>query len=150
MHTAKRYLLRLAIVAAWLLIAANVDAQSAAVFQKVFSGITTAQASAPVKNFGQTMHLVYVFFPGQSTQQTGLQIRIEASYDNTTYFPISEDLTTVNSVGGIVYGIAPAFGPWPYVRVRSLTSSAAMTVYYAGHTLPAVGVVQDKGDRFLL
>lgn len=122
-----------------------------AAYVKVFTGITAAQASAPVRNFGQTMHLVYVMFPGQSTTQSGLQVRIEASFDNSTYFPISEDITTAANVGGTVYDITSAFGPWPFIRVRSLTTApAAMTVYYSGHTIPAVSTIQERSDRFIL
>lgn len=122
-----------------------------AVFRKVFNGITAATTSAAITNSGQTMHLVYVFFPTQGSTQSGLQVRIEASYDNTIYFPISQDITEAASVGGIVYNIESAFGPWPYVRIRSLTvAPAAMTVYYAGHTLPAVSTIQERSDRFIL
>ncbi len=137
--------------ALFLFLALSGLAQPAAVFRRVFSGITAAQASGPVTNMGQTMHIAYIFFPGQSTTQSGLQVRIEASYDNVTYFPISEDLTSAANVGGTVYDVITAFGPWPYVRVRSLTTAPnAMTVWYAGHTIPTISTIQDKPDRFIL
>lgn len=127
------------------------NSQSSAVFKKVFSGITTAQASAPVPNFGQTMHLIYVMFPGQTTTQSPLNIRIEASYDNVTYFGISESVSSAANVGGLVYDVQQAYGPWPYVRVRSLIAvPSPMTIWYAGHTIPAVTGIQDKPDRFIL
>lgn len=122
-----------------------------AAYVKVFNGITAATISAPVRNFGQTMHLAYVMFPGQVTTQAGLQVRIEASFDNTVYFPISEDITTATNVGGTVYDIVSAFGPWPYIRIRSLTTAPnAMTVYYTGHTIPAISTIQERSDRFIL
>jgi len=142
-----------AITFAALMLAANAGSQTnqAAVFKKVFNGITAAQASAAVTNIGQTMHLIYVFFPTQSSTQTGIQVRIEGSYDNSVYFPLSEDITDAPLLGGIVYNVAAAFGPWPYIRVRSLTTApAAMTVYYSGHTLPAISVIQERSDRFIL
>lgn len=134
-----------------LFFAVTGTAQPAAVFRKVLTGITTAQASAAVTNMGQTMHIAYVFFPGQTTTQSGIQVRIEASYDNVTYFPISEDITSAANVGGTVYDVVTAFGPWPYIRVRSLTTAPnAMTVWYAGHTIPTISTIQDKPDRFIL
>jgi hypothetical protein len=134
-----------------LLLIAPAGAQPRAVFQRVFTTITTAQSSAPVTNSGQTMHILTVFFPSQAVTTTGFQVRLEGSFDNSTFFPIMEDLTRAPLIGGQVYGIAAAFGPWPYVRVRSVNNPpAAMTVYYSGHTLPVVGFVAEKSDRFLL
>lgn len=145
-------LLRLVVLAAAAhAIAFYGQAQQAAVFAKVFSGITTAQASPAIVNKGQTMHLVYVMFPGQTTTQSGLQVRLEGSFDNITYVPISDDITAATNVGGIVYDVVAAFGPWPFLRVRSVTAApTAMTVYYSAHTLPVVGLIQEKSDRFLL
>lgn len=150
-----RFFVFLLCILAWLLATeAKAHAQNPppkAIISRVFSGITAAQASAPVPNRGQSMHLLYVFFPTESTTQTGLQIRIEASFDNVTYWPISEDITQATSVGGIVYAVTSAFAPWPFVRIRSLTTApAAMTVRYAGHTIPVVGLIQTESDRFLL
>lgn len=151
MQTIKRIL----IIAAALLMSAAAPAQPntrpAAVIRKVFNGITAAQASAAVPNVGQTMHLLYVIFPGQTTTQSGIEVRLEGSFDNITYVPISATITSAENVGGIVYQIESAFAPWPYVRVNSLqTAPASMVVWYTGHTLPVVSVIQERADRFLL
>lgn len=136
----------------WLLASERpTSAQTNAVYRKVFNGITAATVSAPITNQSQTMHLVYVFFPGQTTTQTGLQVRLEASYDNVTYWPISADITQAANVGGQVYAVATAFGSWPFIRMRSATvAPSAMTVWYAGHPIPTVGLIESESDRFLL
>lgn len=144
-----------AALASFLLMAPAAQAQDAGkeIRQaKPFSGITTAQASSALPNIGQTMHLITVIFPAEVAQVTGVQVRLEASYDNTTYIPISEDVTTVPLVGGVVYKIVVAYGAWPYVRVRSATDTGGplMTVYYAGTVKPVVSVIQQSSDRFIL
>ncbi|MBK8200729.1 MAG: hypothetical protein IPK75_20525 [Acidobacteria bacterium] len=45
------------------LIALAAPAQQSVVFRQVFSGITTTQASAPIQNIGQGLHLFQVYFP---------------------------------------------------------------------------------------
>ncbi|HBY64724.1 MAG TPA: hypothetical protein DEH78_33300 [Solibacterales bacterium] len=126
------------------------QAQSPAVFRKVFSGVTTAQASAALPGIGQSMHLITVVFPSEAAPVNGIQVRIEASFDGSSYFPVSRDITSAPLLGGLVYQVAVAYAPWPYVRVRSLTSTPAMTVYYAGHIVPVVPAIQQTLDRFLL
>lgn len=151
MLTLKRFTLTAALLLMSAAAPGQPNTQPAAVVRKVFNGITAAQASAAVPNVGQTMHLLYVFFPGQTTTQSGISVRLEGSYDNTVYFPISATITSAANVGGIVYEIESAFAPWPYVRVNSQTTAPnAMTVWYTGHTLPVVSIIQDRADRFLL
>jgi len=127
-------------------------AQKQTVFRKVFNGVTAVQASSPVPNLGQTMHVVTVLFPAEVGAVTGIQVRMEASYDNITYSPISADITTAPLVGGQVYNIQVAYGPWPYIRVRTLisTGSKLMTVQYAGTGIPTVPAVNQQSDRFIL
>lgn len=147
-----RFFVFLLCLVCWILASdRQAAAQPTAVFQTVFTAITAPQSSGPIRNQGQSMHLLYVFFPGQTTTQAGLAVRLEASFDNVIYFPISADITQATNVGGQVYNIVAAFGAWPYVRVRNnATAPAAMTVRYAGHTLPVVGLIQTETDRFLL
>jgi hypothetical protein len=137
-----------------LLLAAALNAQAPrqTVFQRVFHGVTAAQASAALPNIGQTMHVITVLFPAEVSAVSNIQVRLEASFDNTTYFPISADITSAPLVGGQVYNVQVAYGPWPYVRVRSLlsTGSALMTVHYAGTGVPTVPAIQQKSDRFIL
>jgi hypothetical protein len=122
------------------------------VFSKVFDGVTAVQASSPLPNIGQTMHVITVLFPAEVSGVTGIQVRLEASFDNTTYFPISADITSAPLVGGRVYNIQVAYGPWPYVRVRTLVDTGAklMTVQYAGSGVPTVPAVTQESDRFIL
>lgn len=122
------------------------------VFKKVFDGITSVQASAALPNIGQTMHVITVLFPAEVSAVSGIQVRLEASFDNTTFFPVSPDITSAPLIGGQVYNIQVAYGPWPYVRVRSLisTGSKLMTVQYAGTGVPTVPAIQQKSDRFIL
>lgn len=119
---------------------------------RVFTGITAAQTSGPLPNNGQAMHILTVVFPAEIAAVSGLRIRMEGSFDNSTFFPICEDITSAPLLGGRVYQIAAAFGAWPYVRVRSLnaTGSKAMTVYYSGHVIPVVSTIQQQSDRFIL
>lgn len=135
-----------------LLTAAAAQPPKQTVFQKVFDGITAVQASAPLPNVGQTMHLITVLFPAEVSAVSSIQVRLEASYDNTTYFPISADIISAPLVGGQVYNIQVAYGPWPYVRVRTLlsTGSKLMTVQYAGTGVPTVPAVNQQSDRFIL
>jgi len=132
--------------------AAAAQQRKQTVFQKAFNGITAVQASAPLPNIGQTMHVITVLFPAEASAVSGIQVRLEASYDNTTYFPISADVTSAPLVGGQVYNIQVAYGPWPYVRVRTLLSTGAklMTVQYAGTGIPTVPAINQKSDRFIL
>jgi len=122
------------------------------VFRAVFTGATAAQASGPLPNIGQTMHVMTVLFPAEIAAVNGIQVRMEASFDNTTFFPISADITSAPLVGGQVYNIQVAYGPWPYVRVRSLvaTGGPLMSVRYAGTAVPTVPAVNQKTDRFIL
>lgn len=141
------------LVAAMLTLAAGRGyGQQGTVTLKVFDGITTAQTSNPVRNIGQVMHLITVVFPAESNAVTGLQVRIEASFDQTSWFPISNDITAAAAIGGRVYQMEKAFGPWPFIRVRSLnsTSSRLMTVYYSGSLIPTVSAILQATDRFLL
>lgn len=127
--------------------------QQQATVQKVFSGITAAAASSPVRNIGQSMHILTVLFPAESADVTGLQVRLEASFEGLYWFPISSTITEAPKLGNVVYQIVVAYGPWPYVRVRNLASTPggkALTAYYAGHVIPAVSAVTETTDRFIL
>lgn len=122
-----------------------------AVFRKVLSGVTTPQASPSVQNIGQAMHIITVIFPQATAAVSGFQVRIEASYDNQTFFPISPDITTAPRLGGITYQIEKAYVPWPYIRVRSLIATAEpMDVWYSGHMRPVVPFIAQELDRFIL
>ncbi len=119
----------------------------------VLAGVTAPAVSAPVRNIGQCMHLVVVIFPAAVADVSPIQVRIEASYDNAAWFPISEDVTQARLLGGVVYFIQKAYGVFPYIRVRSVLATpgaAPMTVHYSGHVLPVVPVLFETLDRFVL
>lgn len=134
-----------------LLVCLLSSAEAQTVVTKVFSGITTAQTSAPLTNNGQSMHLLTVAFPSESADATGLKVRLEAAYSSSgPWIPISPDITTARLLGSSVYAIVPAYGSFPYLRVRSLntTGGKAMHVYYSG-TDSATTVTQEN-DRYTL
>jgi hypothetical protein len=127
-------------------------AATTAVFVKPFTAVTAPTASAAMPNIGQRMHLIAVFFPAEVATVTGLQIRIEASYDGASFFPISPDITRAPLLGGVVYQLEKAYGNFPFVRVRNVTATGgpAMTVYYSGHLNPVVPFITQTLDRFIL
>ena len=130
--------------------AAALAQQNESVYRKVLTG-TAAAASAPVPNIGQTLHLITVIAPAAAGAVAGLQIRIEASFDGTTYFPISTDITSAPRLGGITYQIQKAYGPWPFVRVRSLTiAPESIDIWYNGQLRPVVSYIATETDRFIL
>lgn len=144
-----RTLLLLTLTAA---IAAPAPPRGRQIIRKVFSSITTAQTSAILPNFGQSMHLLYVTFPAEITKVTGLKVRIEAAYATSgPWIPISPDVTEALLLGSSVYAIVPAYGTFPYLRVRSFnaTGSKAMTVYYTGSEVSIPTITQDS-DRYTL
>lgn len=131
--------------------AAAIAAAQTQTIEKVFSGITTAQTSTTLRNVGQSMHLLTVTFPAEIAQVTGLKVRIEAAYTTAgPWLPISSDVTTVPLLAGKVYAIVPAYGSFPYLRVRSIngTGGKAMHVYYTGSDAVITVTLQD--DRYTL
>jgi hypothetical protein len=111
------------------------------VVQKVFSGITAPAASAPLRNQGQSMHVLTVLYTSESAAvTTGVQIRMEASFDNTFWFPVSADITSVPLLGSTVYTVTVAYAPWPYIRVAVVQTPASkpLDVWYAGHFAPVL------------
>jgi hypothetical protein len=96
--------------------------------------------------------VVYVYLPKAEADVTeDLSVRIEASFDNITYFPISRDVTTARLIGGAVFALERANGTFPYVRVRAVTVPGAMnplSVWYVGGIHP-IGNVFFQNDRFV-
>ncbi len=118
---------------------------------KVFNAITTAQASGPLPNIGQAVHVMSIFFPTATADITGIVFRTEGSFDNSTYFPISEDITTATYNGTYAYAIARCNGPYPYVRLRYVTPDSGnhpLTANYTGSIQP-IGLVKLSGTRYL-
>lgn len=144
-----RMISRLAIVVALNVVCATAQL---ATHKKVFAGITTAQASAPLPQIGQTMHLLTVVFPAEPGAVSSIQVRLEASFDRLKWFPVSTDITSAPLIGTTVYQVVAAYGPFPFLRVNNVTGTGGklMHVYYSGHTIPTVPAVTQASDRFLL
>jgi hypothetical protein len=123
-----------------------------AVFRKVLAGVTAPAISDPVPNVGQRLHIITVMCPAASGAVSGLQVRLEASFDGSTWFPISGDVTAAPRLGSLTYQMERAFAPWPHVRVRVLQADPAnpLDVWYSGHTKPVVSAITQELDRFLL
>ena len=138
-----------------LIIAATLTASgqtsSNTTFKKALSGITSASASGPMPNIGQGSHLLTVMFQAATGDVTGIVVRIEASYDNSLFFPISEDVTKATYNGSFAYGVVRGNGNFPYVRVRAVTASGsnAMDAWYTGSLYPIANVAFST-DRFIV
>jgi hypothetical protein len=120
-------------------------------FKKALTGITAPAASGPLPNIGQGSHLLTVMFKTATADVTGIVVRIEASYDNATFFPISEDVTTAKYTGAYAYGVVRGNGNFPYVRIRAVTAFGAkpMDAWYTGSLYP-IANVSFSGDRFIV
>jgi len=133
--------------------AAGLTAQTGqgTVFKRnVFNGVTTAQASAALPNIGQAVHIMMVYFPTAVADVSAFTIRVEGSFDNSTYFPISEDVTTATYNGTFAYNISRCNAPYPYVRLRYVTAHASLplTAHYTGALQP-IGLVRLSGTRYI-
>lgn len=122
------------------------------IFATPLAGITSPISSARLPNIGQSLHVIVVRFPAATGAVSGFAVRLEASFDQATWIPISEDVTTASRVSGNTYNIAAGYAPWPFVRVRVVTPAAGqpMTVHYAAHIVPVISVITEKLDRFIL
>lgn len=93
--------------------------------KRVFTAVNTTQTFL-VPNLGQTAH----YLSYTTTNNTGaVQIRIEASNDGVTFFPISEDGTSLLS-GGVF-----ANGYYPVIRVNLVNytpNGGTLTASYSG------------------
>jgi len=135
----------------FLAITAALPAQQDTVFRRgIFSGITTAQASGTLPNIGQAVHIVTLMYPTAAADVGSFVFRVEASYDNTTYFPISEDITEAKYNGSMAYAVNRCNGVYPYVRVRLVTANASypLTAHYTGSLQP-IGIVKFVNDRYI-
>lgn len=140
-------------LAALALFAAAAAAQdSSYVFQRLWLNITAPAVSANVPNRGQASHVLTVLFPTATASVTeGLSVRIEASFDNVLWFPISRDVTTATYAPGTgALAIQKANASWPYIRARAVAAPAAppMTAYYTGAGNP-IGDISIEAGRIV-
>jgi hypothetical protein len=133
------------------LFAAAQGSDSGFSFRRVWSGLTTTATAEDLPNRGQAMHLIHAIFPAAAAPVSGLQIRIEASYDGVKWFPIAPDMTSAPRLDGLTYNVMVAYGAFPFVRLRSLTAPPSpLTLWYSGQPRPVVSYVFEDTDRFLL
>jgi len=88
----------------------------------------TAGNTCAIPNIGQVIHILTYTVAGSSAGTTSVDIRLEASNDGVTFFPISDDAT--DPTQGQVYAV----GYYPVVRVNLATFSNAtsLTASYVG------------------
>ena len=114
--------------------------------------------SIPMTNNGQGGHLIVVEFPTAGALVNPVQVRIEAANDcpdppfcaTGDWVPISEDIDTAQSVGGVYYNMVRANGAWRAIRINSVLAtptSLPMRVDYTGFGFP-IGNINFLGDRF--
>lgn len=119
----------LAILATLILAIAPAGAQTPAfttpqsvTLANVFNGVSTAQASGCLSNLGQTVHSVFYSAGGATGAPTGVQIRIEGSYNSDaatcstgSWSAISDDGTEPGQNGNnLIFGI----GAFPFLRLN--------------------------------
>ena len=99
---------------------------------QVFNAVTTAQTSNPLPNIGQAQHLL-TYCP---TSVTSMQIWLEASFNNSTWFQI----TPVGTIGpGLGCYTLEGGGYYPEVRVNLNTlvgGGATLSAWYSASDAP--------------
>lgn len=95
---------------------------------KILNAVTTAQTVAVPQNLGQTFHFVTYTVAGSATL---IQIRLDGSYDNSTWFAISDDATDLTQ------GEVVAIGYYPFLRVNLVQcvgcgGAVTVTANYSG------------------
>lgn len=126
------------------------------VFENVFTSITTAQQSQPLRNIGQAMHTVQVTFPLENTEVTSIQVRLEWTRDGSDWRPAGPDITTApvlsEGIGATdVIAYETYYGVFRAIRVNNVIDTPGaeqMTVKYIGHIIPVVPFVTLQGDRW--
>lgn len=124
--------------------------QQQTVFKRAAIQSSTATVSAPLPNIGQAVHILTVTFPAAVADVDSFVIRIEASFDNADYFPISEDITSAVYTGSFAYAITRANGSYPFVRINYTTPAAGLTITanYTGSIQP-IGQFRLVGSRYI-
>lgn len=119
---------------------------------------TNAFTSTPVSNIGQTGHTVFINLTGGGCSPTLLAGGLYYSWDNVTYFPFGNQLTT-----GVASNITlTGTGAYPFVIVKFTYQACTATAFYTGvvqspftlsqGTLPVnttVNLLQTTGQNFI-
>lgn len=94
----------------------------------VINGATAAVTTGCLNNLGQNTHFVFYSAGGATGNPTGVQIRIEGSYNSDaatcstgTWFAISDDGTDPGqNASNLIFGI----GPYPFLRINLVKCSS--------------------------
>lgn len=94
-----------------------------------FNAVTATGPSAVIQNLGQTVHFLSYKITGGTPSM--IQIRLEGSYDNSTFFAISDDATDLSQ------GEVLAVGYFPYIRANLILCTGcgagiSLTANYSG------------------
>lgn len=111
------------------------------VFQRVFNAVTVSQISAPLRNNGQSQHILSATWTGPGTCTPGVTspLFFEGSYDSTNWFPVGSQQTIVTTISptNSYRGQTIANGTFPYIRINfTQTSTCTTTVWYTGAIVP--------------
>lgn len=126
--------------------------QMGTVYQNVFTSTQTLGASNPIRNIGQTYHLMAASLTDAPTKTCvsviGLRLELQASYDNSAYFTIGQPM---NAIVPNFVAVTWAYGAYPFVRVNYIAGTSAncvLTVNYSGSTTGSkVNPVYDSGIK---
>lgn len=122
------------------------------IWQTVFTNQTVAGVSSNFKNSGQTQHILYgTIAPGSgacsAASLKGAVMRLEGSYDNTTFTAISANAYSDNNGNWQIFGS----GSFPFLRARLVLIPAAtcrVDAWYTGQfpTIDVSGSVISKAS----
>jgi hypothetical protein len=149
-----RRTLVVASTALWFATVCRAQPSAYTVFAVPLSGITAAQASAPLptRRLAPMMHLIQVEFPSAAGSVSPIQVRLEASFDGSTWLPVSPDITSAPLLSGRVFAFEKAYGVFPALRINSVINVpggvGTMTVRYTGMALPVAPFLTQLSDRW--
>ena len=121
------------------------------IFARPLTSVSAPAASAVVTNVGQVLHIFRVEFPAEVATVSPIQVRMEASYDCTLFFPISKDVLEAPLLSGQVAAFAFAYGVFPCLRINNVIATPGgklMTVRYSGHLIPVLPALSLLADRW--
>lgn len=117
---------------------------SATIVQTIYSGISAVPAgSVPVRNIGQSSHLLFVRQYNASCTSTAILVSLDVSIDGTSFTPFVQVIGNgQQTVSAGTYFIRYATGAFPFMRVKVLgfNTSCKLDVTYTGSLYPVGGI----------
>lgn len=160
-----RYYRALCVLTIWLIVLASLlfvagvygQFKQTVVFDNALEDVTGAnECSDPIRNIGQTMHLVQVSFPDENTAVSSIQIQFQFSRDGANWRKLGKDITDapvvsegIGATDVIAYGVY--YGTFRAIRVCSVLATPGgeeLDVRYIGHELPVVPFITKLSDRW--